>query len=126
MKELFKYLADERSWVREEAARALGDIPTDRAARRLETVVVEDSERLYVRAAAADALGRIRNPLSFDVLTGLIATAGLASELKISLIHAICAYSNKEALQAITPLVGDGDIIVSAVAETQVRTKCGR
>ena len=123
--ELIEYLSDDRSWVREEAARGLGDRAT--GARALERILLEERERAWVRAAAAEALGRIGERESIGVLAGVAHAAGVPPEVKLAVIGALCVHrAEPEALQAIEALSSDDDLLVSAAAQKESRSKCAR
>lgn len=119
-------LTAEESWIREEAARALGERQAAESRAALEARVADAAERSWVRAAAADALGALAAPESLAVLIGATAEAGAAPELKLSLIGALCRYATRpEALRAIGELRDDTDLLVSAAAEKRLVTRCG-
>jgi HEAT repeat protein len=124
--DLVEYLHDDRSWVREEAAKALGEMKAKDAEAGLIAVLRSPTERPYVRAASARALGRIGSPSSFPDLSGLVASSASPPELKLALIDALCSYDGQEPLTVLTPLGSDEDILVAAKAEKAVRSKCGR
>lgn len=124
---LVAYLDDERSWVREEAARTLGAIRAESAARALEARLLDPRERPWVRGAAAEALGAMESIASIRVIAGVLAEPGTAAELKLAAIRALCALASAgpEPLQLVTPLAADEDLLVAALAEDSVATKCG-
>ncbi|MBN2499001.1 MAG: HEAT repeat domain-containing protein [Deltaproteobacteria bacterium] len=123
--ELAELLRDERSWVREEAALRLGELGGEAPARLLESILQDERERWYVRAAAARALSRIGDARSFGLLSGLAARPELEPEIKIALIEALCACGpEQEALQSIAALAGDQDLLVAALASSRMRVRC--
>lgn len=117
-------LDHKKSWVREEAALALGENEVAEAASPLETIVANKSERDYVRAAAARALGRIRAPSSLGVLSGVAAERGAPPSLALAVIEALCRYKSDDAVQAISPLGQHDDIRVQAVAKREMSAGC--
>lgn len=121
------YLADERSWVREEAALVLGEHVASHRRASLERVLANREERPWVRAAAADALGRIADPASLPALEGALAERGLPGEVKVAVIMAACRLSDAGpgAAQAITPLTADEDLLVATIAAEHLRLGCG-
>jgi HEAT repeat protein len=118
----------EESWIREESARALAPLRSDRVIENLEKKLLDRNERPWVRAAAADGLATIARASSFDVMTGVIVEPGLDPEAKVALIEGLCAFPEKQAdaVQAIAPLADDEDIVVSALAAKKVSTQCAR
>lgn len=129
---LLAYLGDERSWVREEAARALGVMKASTARERLESVLRDERERPWVRASAAEALGALGEGSSVEVIGGVIAAPSTAPEVKLAAIRALCrlAAANSPAdarapLQAIQPLTADEDVLVAALAEESLASGCG-
>lgn len=125
---LLECMAAEESWVREETARRLGSLPSDPVRQSLEATLLDRAERPWVRAAAADALGTLHHAGSFDVLTGALATPGLDPEPKIALIEALCRFPDRaeDAVQSIAPHTDDEDLMVAAVAQKKVGSKCAR
>lgn len=117
---------DERSWVREEAARVLGLKRYQVARAALEARLVDGKERSYVRAAAAEALGALADPQSLALLTGIALEPSAPPDLKVALVLALCRFESPEAMQTITPLSSNDDLLVSAVAASSVATNCGR
>jgi HEAT repeat protein len=121
------YLDDDRSWVREEAARALGGSKDAAAARDLERVLVDEREKRWVRAAAAEALGRIADPGSFEAIAAVASSAGTAPEIDLAVIEALCAYRDREdAMRLLGALTKDPDLLVASLAEKKARTRCAR
>jgi HEAT repeat protein len=123
--ELIEYLHDDRSWVREEAARILGESKISAAEPELISLLRSSSERPWVRAAAARALGQLGSRAAFADLSGLAASPSSPPELKLALIDALCAYRADTSLMALAPLGSDEDILVAAKAEKAVRSRCG-
>lgn len=123
LEQLADWLAHEHSWVREEAARALSQVPGPEAARLLEEVLERPRERPWVRAAAAASLGDIRDPGSLPVLIGVLSQPGQDAEVELALIGALCAYRERRALQAIATLEQDDDLLISAAA-ARARLAC--
>ncbi len=124
--DLLACLDSDQSWVREETARALGGLRSRDAVERLQAILLDNAERPWVRAAAADGLARLARPETFDAMAGVLADTGLDPEPKLALIAALCAFPDRrdDAVQAITPLIGDEDLIVAAFAEKEVRSRC--
>src|SRR5262245_60904741 len=125
-KDLLDCLDAEESWVREETARVLGRVRSNEVVERLQAVLLDAAERPWVRAAAADSLAALARPESFDVMLGVLSAPGLDPEPKLALIEGLCSYADRraEAVQAITPLLEDEDLIVAAYAEKKVRRQC--
>jgi HEAT repeat protein len=108
------------------AVQNLAELGSPRVARRLEAVLLDVHERFFVRSAAAEALARIRDPASFDVLRGALTCTGLDPEVKVAIIEALCSFSRRDAaVQAITSFASDDDLIVAAVARTRMEKLCG-
>jgi HEAT repeat protein len=124
--ELLECLDAEESWVREETARALGPVRSEDVVSRLQAILLDAGERPWVRAAAAESLGKLSRPESFEVMTGVLASPGLDSEAKLALIEGLCAFADRraDAVQAIAPLAADEDLMVAALAEKMVRAQC--
>jgi hypothetical protein len=106
--------------------RALGRLRSNEVVERLQTVLLDGTERPWVRAAAADSLAALQRPESFEVMIGVLAAPGLDPEPKLALIEGVCSYEARraEAVQAIAPLVEDEDLIVASLAEKKVRKQC--
>ena len=119
-------MEEDESWVREESALAMAQLGSPTAARKLEAVLGDNSERDYVRAAAARALGKLQDGGSFEVLVGALSSPGSAPELKLALIESLCRFGQQraQAVQAIAPLADDEDIIVAAAAAQRVKSQC--
>ena len=124
--EVLEWLGDERSWVREEAARTLGRARSPLARERLESMLQDRAEKSYVRAACAEALGSIADPQSLPLLSGVVAQPDLPPEVKIASVRALCAFEGPEPLAAIAPLASNEDLLVSAAASAQLASSCGR
>jgi HEAT repeat protein len=125
IEELSGLLEDDRGWVREEAILALGRGGRPEAPARLAATLQDNGERAYVRAAAAVVLGQIHDPASFDGLVAMAAAQGLSPEIKLAVVEALCRFPLKDqAVRAITPLTHDEDLLVSALAEARVRSRC--
>lgn len=120
-------LGDERSWVREEAADALGVFPgaSDHAFDRLAEVALDASEEDYVRAAAVRSLARIGDPRALPRLAGL-ATRSVPPELGLALIDALCDLGGEDARAAVEPLEAHEDLLVSALARKRIGGGCAR
>ncbi|MEQ8280319.1 MAG: HEAT repeat domain-containing protein [Deltaproteobacteria bacterium] len=116
-------LDHERSWVREDAATALGAARAAEAVGPLEQLVTRRDERDYVRAAAARALGEIGAASSLGVLAGVATERGAPPALQIAVIEAVCRYgkTDETAAQAIAPLAQHEDLLVSASAQRGCR-----
>jgi HEAT repeat protein len=125
---LLDYLRDERGWVREEAALALGRMRAQEARATLETVLLDRRERSWVRAASATALGEIDNPASIGALTGVALQNETPPEVKIAAIGSLCAFADasREPLETIRSLAKDEDLLVAALAEDSVASRCHR
>jgi HEAT repeat protein len=125
-KDLLDCLDAEESWVREETARVLGRVRSQEIVEKLQAVLLDPEERPWVRAAAADSLALLARPESFDVMVGVLAAPGLDSEAKLALIEGVCTFAERraEAVQAISTLVEDEDLMVAALAEKKVRRQC--
>lgn len=121
-----KWLGDKRSWVREEAARALGHMRDVQSRDLLEARVSDHQERAWVRAAAAEALGVIGDAASLPLLSGLAVQPDTPPEVKIALVRAMCGFAGDEPLAAIAPLAGNEDLLVSAIASAELASSCGR
>lgn len=120
------YLTDPRSWVREEAAKALGQPQFRTEVPDLLRVLTNPQEKRYVRAAAARSLGRIGDRQVIDALVGVAAEPAAAPELKLAVIEGLCALQSGPgpALSAIQSLTRDQDIVVAAVAQHRTETTC--
>jgi HEAT repeat protein len=118
---LAKWLEDEDSWAREEAARTIGEARWAEGRALLETRLLDSSEKTYVRRAAAEALGALADPASFSVLAGLVERPETPPEVKIALVRAICAYEGPEPIAVIAPLAKNEDLLVAATAQASCR-----
>lgn len=137
---LARWLRDDRSWVREEAARSLGAARVAHTAPALEALSLDEQEKRWVRAAAVEALGEIGAPGSVPVLVGLAERRGLAPEIQLAVIDALCRYvpprgpevrggpgpEELSALQAVAGLRRHEDLLVAAAAEKRARGGCAR
>lgn len=72
---LLEYLADERSYIREVAARGLGGVGNSAAVTALIERIESPGEFHFVKAAAVESLGRIGNEAAVPVLENLLATS---------------------------------------------------
>ena len=108
---LIEYLGDERSWVREESAGARLADPT---------------ERRYVRAEAARALGRLGAREAAPELSAA-ARPDAAPELKLAVLEALCGLDPRgpDTQAVLQRLADDEDILVAAVARHRRGAGCG-
>ena len=124
---LLERLADPRSWVREEAARVLGAYRMAVARAPLLVLAQAPDERRYVRAAAVRALGRIGDPEDRPVLEAVAGVPGMAPELKLALVGALCRLApTAGTYQVLQTFAADEDLLVSAAATTEIERKCAR
>jgi HEAT repeat protein len=125
-REAIALLEDSRSWVREEAVRTLGNMRAVEARPSLEARLGDRREKPYVRSAAAIALGQLGRIESIAVLVGVAGEPATPPDVKLSIIHSLCAVSElgPEPMQAIAPLANDEDLLVAAFAEQSVSTRC--
>jgi HEAT repeat protein len=123
---LLKWLADERSWVREEAARSLGNNRVVEARELLEARVSDRAEKVWVRSASAGALGKIGDARSLGLLAGIAVQPETPSEVKIAVVQAMCAFPGEEPLSSIAPLAGNEDLLVASIASASLASSCGR
>lgn len=123
---LIGYLDDERSWVREEAAKALGRHHVRAAQPALRARLNDGSERRYVRAEAARALGRLG---ARDTTSDLraAARADAAPELKLAVLEALCTMdpAGPDTQAMVQGLVTDEDVLVASAAKHRQGTGCG-
>lgn len=92
--------------------------------------MLDAKERSFVRAAAAQALGELEDPALVGVLSGVAAAPGNPPELKLAVIDCLCRLAQRaedaEAMRAVSALMRDEDLLVSARAESAVAGDCGR
>jgi HEAT repeat protein len=122
-----EYLRDPRGWVREEAASSLGRMHAEKTRSVLESVMLDKHERGYVRAASATALAEIYDRASIGALTGVAAQNDTPPEVKLAVIGSLCVFAKEwptEPMQAIAILTKDDDVLVSALAEANLASKC--
>lgn len=126
--ENLEHLRHEHSWVREDAALALGAARVVDAVGPLEALVVLREEDPYVRAAAARALGAIGAPSSLGVLTGIAAERGASPTLQLAVVEAVCRYQADQpsAVQALAPLAQHQDLLVAAAAKKGIQSGCAK
>ncbi|MEL7370130.1 MAG: HEAT repeat domain-containing protein [Myxococcota bacterium] len=124
-RQLEEWLADPRSWVREEAARAAGEHQRTSLVAEVKARLLDAREKAWVRAASARALGALREGVDPDTLTTVALEPRTPSEVKIALVDALCLLDAETGATAVAGLVSDPDILVSAAAERKVQTRCG-
>lgn len=121
--QLERWLADDRAWVREEAALALALDPE--AGGLLVRVVANGEESSWVRAAAAKSLGIVGSKDTVvPLLLGIAATPNAEPELKLAAIEASCRLGGAEAVAGLAPVARDEDLLVAAAAERMVLRRC--
>ena len=121
--QLRTWLGDERSWVREEAALAVGRQERRSLSPDVQARLLDRAERAWVRSAAARALG-VLGTTDPETLAQVALAPGTPAEVKIAVIEALCASHPKQAPTLLASLVGDADVLVSAAAQRQVNRKC--
>lgn len=124
---LLEHLRDSRSWVREEAARVLGSRRMEPARAALMQRALAEDERRYVRGAAVRALGRIGHARDRERLEALAEMPGVAPELKLALVAAVCRLQPTSAtFDLLAALKADADLLVAASAATEFDRRCAR
>lgn len=126
--QLVGYLEDERSWVREEAARAIGEHRVVTGAEALIARLNDDAERRYVRAASARALADLGRTDVVPTLARIAQRPDADPELELAALESMCrlaprAQPTQDALQS---LVEDEDLLVAAAARHLRRGGCGQ
>lgn len=121
------FLEDDRSWVREAAAQAVGrhhvtSLEPDVVAR-----LQDEAEPPWVRAAAARALARLPSLTAIGPLQGLARRPDVAPELGLAVLEALCqlAPATPETDEALRRLAQDPDVLVAAAAIHRRSTGCG-
>lgn len=123
---LVAWLGDERSWVREEAARAMGRSRDRESRELLEARLFDRGEKTWVRSAAAEALGQLGELKTLPLFAGLAVQPDTPPEVKLALIRAMCAFPGDEPLSAIAPLAANEDLLVASLASAQLASSCGK
>ncbi len=125
--ELIEKLSDERSWVREETARILGQRRVKSAIGALSARLTDTEEQPWVRAAAARALADMADPAAGDVVVEVARTVGTPAELDLALIEAVCTTVDRERGQSVLQSYSDHeDALVAAMARyTHEQGGCG-
>lgn len=125
---LVAYLGDERSWVREEAARAIGEHRVVIGGDPLVARLADTGEKRYVRAAAARALADLGRT---DVVPALEAIAERPEEdpeLDLAVLDAMCrlAPHDSRTQSTLQRLTEDEDLLVASAARHRQRAGCGQ
>lgn len=126
--QLIEHVADERSWVREEAARAIGEHRVAAGGQVLIGRLEDPGEKRYVRAAAARALADLGRTDVVPTLARLAARPDTSPEVELAALESMCrlAPHAEETKDALHTLSEDEDLLVSAAARFQARGGCGR
>lgn len=119
---LIDHLGDDRTWVRAEAARRLGDLDARTAVPELEGRLADRDEHAWVRTEAARALRRVGAQPSHGVLVAAARSAATPPSVKLEVIRCLCAQRD---LDNIEPLTNDADILVADAARRSIATGCG-
>lgn len=118
------WLADARSWVREEAALHAGKSRALALQPDVQSKLLDEDERPWVRAAAATALGDLGADPS--TLASVALAPSTPSSVKIALVDAICRVAPDQGPSLIAGLLDDTDALVAAAAARRSETRCGR
>ena len=118
------WLADERSWVREEAALAAGQHGLRTVSSEVEARLLDPSEAPWVRTAAGTALAAMGTDVAADTLISVALVPQTPPSVKIALLRLICRVDPKSGGARVAALTKDPDVLVAAAAQREVQTQC--
>ncbi len=115
---LLEHLSDERSFVRELAARGLGETGDSRAVPALIGCLEAAGEHHYVKSAAVESLGRIGNEKAVPAIIDLLASSS-HEEIRFLCVQVLYLFRNKdpEVVGAIESVARDESLLVRSLAE---------
>jgi len=105
----------EEDWLIEDAAWGLARVGTAKAVAPLLAILNNTSGSADRRAAAAYALGHIKDPRAVQPLVGALERAGNPEE-RYWIVVALGAFDDSDAKAALESVCGDADVMVSRAA----------
>ena len=85
--------------------------------------LLDEAEKPWVRAAAADALGALGG-VQPETLAGVAMAPGTPPSVKIALVDALCRVVPKRGPSLVAGLLNDPDALVAAAAALKTETRC--